>query len=74
MEVTSGIPQGSVMGSLLFVMFRNDLPEVIEGFCKLADDSKIIRVIEYESSAESLQRDIDSVNNWTKEHRLDESS
>ena len=36
--------------------------------CKLyVDDSKIIRVIEDESSAESLQRDIDSVTKWTRE-------
>ena len=52
----------------MFVMFINDLPEVIEGFCKLyADDSKIIRIIEDDSSADILQRDIDSVTNWTKE-------
>ena len=46
----------------MFVVFINDLPKVIEGYCKLyADDSKIIRIIEDESYVESLQRDIDSV-------------
>ena len=51
-----------------FMIFINDLPEVIEGCCKLyADDSKIIQVIKDESSAKSLQRDIDSVTNWTTE-------
>ena len=50
------------------MIFINDLPEVVEGCCKLyADDSKIIQVIKDESSAESLQRDIDSVTHWTKE-------
>ena len=35
----------------MFVIFINDLPEVIEGYCKIyADDSKTIRVIEDESS------------------------
>ena len=43
----------------MFVVFINDLPKVIECYCKLyADDSKII---EDESYVESLQRDIDSV-------------
>ena len=46
----------------MFVIFINNLPEVIYGYCKLyADDNKIIRVIEDESSAKSLQRDIDSL-------------
>ena len=41
---------------------------MIEGYCKLyADDSKIIRVIEDYSIADTLKRDIESVTNWTKE-------
>ena len=52
----------------MFLMFINNLPEVIESYCKLyADDSKIIRVIEDDSIDDTLQRDIDSVTNWTKE-------
>ena len=60
-------PQGSVPGTLMFVMFINDLPEVIESYCNLnADTSKIIRVNEDDSIDDTLQRDIDSVTNWTK--------
>ena len=52
----------------MFVIFINYLLEVIECYCKLyVDYSKIIGVIEDESSAYSLQRNIDSVTNWTKE-------
>ena len=67
-NITSGFPQGSVLGPLMFVMFMNNLPEVIESYCKFyEDDTKIIRVIEDDSIDDTLQRDIDSVTNWTKE-------
>jgi hypothetical protein len=39
-EVTSGIPQGSVLGLLLFVFYINDLPAVVESEAYLfADDT-----------------------------------
>ena len=66
-EVTSRVPQESLLVYLMCVVFINDLPEMIEDYCKLnAEDSKIIRIIEDESS-DNLQRNIDSVTKWTKE-------
>ena len=71
--VTSGIPQGSVLGPLLFVMYINDLPEVVDSksFVFLfADDTKVFREINSEQDVNTLQKDIDNLLNWSNKWLL----
>ena len=67
-HVTSGVPQGSVLGSLLFVIFINDIPAVVNHITKyFADDSKLIWVIKNSDDLELVQKDLDALVNWAKE-------
>jgi retron-type reverse transcriptase len=65
-EVTSGIPQGSVLGPILFVIYINDLPEAVESAAYLfADDTKIFRVINSLDDQHILQNDLVKLENWS---------
>ena len=61
----SGIPQGSVLGPILFVIFINDMPNAITNSCMLfADDAKLYTHLTKED-ASSLQEDINSLVRWS---------
>jgi hypothetical protein len=66
-EVTSGIPQGSVLGPILFVIYINDLPScVLSDIFLFADDTKVYREIECDADQEVLQRDLHSLFDWSE--------
>ena len=64
-NVTSGVPQGTVLGPLLFLAYINDLPECVTSTARLyADDSLIYRVIANTQDAGALQEDLDKLQAW----------
>ena len=65
-EVTSGIPQGSVLGPLLFVMFINDLPKTVQCGIKLfADGTKVYVRSDIPGNPDCLQNDITRLQDWS---------
>ena len=72
-NVTSGIPQGSVLGPILFVIYINDLPEVVDKDSYIylfADDTKVWREIKSDLDHIQLQKDIECLIEWSNKWLL----
>lgn len=66
-SVHSGVPQGSVVGALLFLVYIIDLPSLLKSnVLLLADDCVIFREITSDNDTSILQSDLDAAVNWSK--------
>ena len=66
-QVTSGVPQGSVLGPCLFLYYINDIAEGLSSTTRLfADDTMIYMTIKNESDAQILQNDLEKLITWEK--------
>ena len=67
----SGVPQGSNLGPLLFLLFINDLADVIKSDKLLyADDCKVFKIVNSIEDCKSLQNDLDAIQNWCLSNHL----
>ena len=70
-QVTSGVPQGSVLGPLLFLVFVNDLPESVRSHIQLfADDAKLYRSVMLPEDSGRLQLDLNALTAWSATWQL----
>lgn len=70
-NIPSGVPQGSVLGPLIFIIYVNDLYELLSSFnLSYADDLKIFRVIASSADCVELQEDINRLLIWCDDNGM----
>ena len=69
--VLSGVPQGSVLGPVLFLIFINDLPDNIRSSVRLfADDCVLYRNVKSPLDCQILQDDLNSLAKWEMDWQM----
>ena len=74
LEVTSGVPQGSVLAPIMFLIYINDIQEnTTEGnyMNMFADDAKIQRTVKNKDCCLKLQEDLDKLHKWSEKWQME---
>ena len=70
-DVLSGVPQGSVLGPILFLIFVNDIDTVVSSHIqKFADDCKVCRSVPTAEDIDIRQQDINNLCQWSKDWQM----
>ena len=70
-SVLSGVPQGSVLGPILFLIYINDLDDSItSNVMKFADDTKLFRKVNTDGDKQHLQNDLDILEKWSEKWQM----
>ena len=71
-DVLSGVPQGTVLGPILFVLYINDINEGLNSQMRLfADDSIVYREIQTSADHLALESDLNKLHRWAKTWQMD---
>ena len=71
LPVKPGVPQGTVLGPLMVLLYMNDIDENISSTVRLcADDCVMYRIIDSLEDSLCLQRDLSTILNWTKKWQM----
>ena len=71
--VTSGVPQGSILGPMLFAIFINDLPDVVPDCMSTglyADDTKLYKNVSTIGDCEKLQEALTELSSWSHQNNM----
>ena len=70
-SVLSGVPQGSVLGPLLFLIYINDLDDnKASNILEFVDDTKVYRKVNTDSDKQHLQNDLDRLVKWSEKWQM----
>ena len=68
LQVSSGVPQGSVLGPNLYLLYINDLPDSLKSqVCLFADDTAVYLTVQGQADSKKLQNDLDILQEWERE-------
>ena len=70
-SVLSGVPQGSILGPVLFICYINDMPNTVSSFIYMyADDTEISRQVAKAEDSKKLQDDLNRIQQWSDKWQL----